>query len=96
MLLKKEVRSCKRSGKGDPEAPCAPDLRIRKESIFMRSKKLEKEDVKISFRLPADLIEKIDNVAESLNMSRSNTIRLILKSNLLFEMEKTYANKKRN
>ena len=62
----------------------------------MRSKKLEKEDVKISFRLPADLIEKIDNVAESLNMSRSNTIRLILKSNLLFEMEKTYANKKRN
>lgn len=62
----------------------------------MRSKKLEKEDVKISLRLPADLIEKIDNVAESLNMSRSNTIRLILKSNLLFEMEKTYANKERN
>lgn len=62
----------------------------------MRAKKLEKEEVKISLRLPADLIDKIDNVAESLNKSRSETIRLILKSNLLFELERTYANKKRN
>lgn len=62
----------------------------------MRTKKLEKEEVKISLRLPADLVEKVDNVAESMNMSRSSTIRLILKSNLLFEMEKVYANKERN
>lgn len=62
----------------------------------MRTKKLEKEEVKISLRLPTDLLSKIDNVAMSLEKSRSDTIRLILKSNLLFEMERTYANKKRN
>lgn len=63
----------------------------------MRAKKLEKEEVKISLRLPADLMKKVDLVASSLKMSRSSTIRLILKSNLVL-MERTLnnANEERN